>query len=39
MTAPAAVDLDDYRELLDRVFDDTVTGWTADADAVERFPR
>ena len=39
MTVPAAVDPDAYRELLDRVFDDTVTGWTADAEAAERFPR
>ena len=39
MTVPVAVDLDGYRELLHRVFDDTVTGWTADAEAAERFPR
>lgn len=28
-----------YRELLDRVFDDKVKAWTAEAEATERFPR
>lgn len=29
----------DYCELLDRVFDDRVTKWTAEAEVTERFPR
>lgn len=29
----------DYRELLDRVFDDRVTKWTAQAEETETFPR
>ncbi|RAG31253.1 acyl-CoA dehydrogenase, partial [Burkholderia multivorans] len=33
---PAA---EDYSELLDRVFDDRVTKWTAEAEETERFPR
>jgi acyl-ACP dehydrogenase len=28
-----------YGELLDRVFDDRVNKWTAEAEATERFPR
>lgn len=31
--------VDDYRTLLDRVFDDQVTAWTAEAEETERFPR
>jgi alkylation response protein AidB-like acyl-CoA dehydrogenase len=31
--------VDEYRELLDRVFDDRVKAWTAEAEATERFPR
>lgn len=30
---------DDYQDLLDRVFDDQVTAWTAEAELTERFPR
>ncbi len=30
---------EDYSELLDRVFDDRVTKWTAEAEETERFPR
>ncbi|BBY79470.1 mycobactin biosynthesis acyl-ACP dehydrogenase MbtN [Mycolicibacterium pulveris] len=29
----------DYSELLERVFDDRVVAWTAEAEATERFPR
>ncbi|MGV0791424.1 mycobactin biosynthesis acyl-ACP dehydrogenase MbtN [Mycolicibacterium sp. XJ1819] len=38
MTA-TAVTIEDFRELLDRVFDDRVRTWTAEAEATERFPR
>jgi hypothetical protein len=31
--------VEDYRSLLDRVFDERVTAWTAEAQASERFPR
>jgi alkylation response protein AidB-like acyl-CoA dehydrogenase len=31
--------VDDYRALLDRVFDDRMKAWTAEAEATERFPR
>src|SRR5699024_5690956 len=31
--------LDDYRALLDDVFDQQVVDWTAEAEATERFPR
>lgn len=31
--------VEDYRTLLDRVFDDQVTAWTAEAEETERFPR
>jgi acyl-ACP dehydrogenase len=31
--------VEDYRSLLDRVFDERVTVWTAEAQASERFPR
>jgi alkylation response protein AidB-like acyl-CoA dehydrogenase len=30
---------EDYRDLLDRVFDDRVTAWTAEAEETEQFPR
>lgn len=38
MTAAAHVG-EDYQGLLDRVFDERVARWTADAEAAERFPR
>ncbi|MEV3900960.1 mycobactin biosynthesis acyl-ACP dehydrogenase MbtN [Mycobacterium sp. NPDC050551] len=31
--------VEDYRTLLDRVFDEQVTAWTAEAEETERFPR
>ena len=31
--------VEDYRALLDRVFDEQVTAWTAEAEETERFPR
>lgn len=31
--------LEDYRDLLDRVFDEQMTTWTAEAEATEHFPR
>ncbi len=34
--APAT---EDYAGLLERVFDDRVLAWTAEAEAAERFPR
>lgn len=37
--SPATTSLDEYRELLDRVFDDQVKAWTAEAEETERFPR
>ncbi|KUI45435.1 acyl-CoA dehydrogenase [Mycobacterium sp. GA-1199] len=37
--APDAPPLEDYRDLLERVFDDRVTAWTAEAEEMERFPR
>jgi acyl-ACP dehydrogenase len=39
MTASVETGIDDYRALLDGVFDDRVTAWTAEAEASERFPR
>lgn len=39
MTASAVTGLQEYRRLLDGVFDDRVTAWTAEAEATERFPR
>ena len=36
MTTPS---IEDYRALLDKVFDEQVTAWTAEAEATERFPR
>lgn len=38
MTAAAHLD-EDYQRLLDRVFGEQVTRWTAEAEATERFPR
>lgn len=38
MTLTAAPGID-YRDLLDRVFDERVAEWTANAEASERFPR
>ncbi|ART71298.1 acyl-CoA dehydrogenase [Mycobacterium dioxanotrophicus] len=38
-TRPATTTVEEYRELLDRVFDSSVTAWTAEAEATERFPR
>ncbi|OBK82190.1 mycobactin biosynthesis acyl-ACP dehydrogenase MbtN [Mycobacterium sp. 1164985.4] len=37
--APDAPPLEDYRDLLERVFDDRITAWTAEAEETERFPR
>lgn len=39
MTTSLGSDMEGYRRLLDEVFDDTIVGWTADAEASERFPR
>lgn len=39
MTASVEVSLQGYRDLLDEVFDQRVTAWTAEAEASERFPR
>lgn len=39
MTTSVPVDIDAYRELLDEVFDSTITEWTAEAEDSERFPR
>lgn len=36
---PSTTTVEEYRELLDRVFDDQVTQWTAEAEETERFPR
>ncbi len=38
MTTSLGSDMEGYRRLLDEVFDDTIVGWTADAEASERFP-
>jgi alkylation response protein AidB-like acyl-CoA dehydrogenase len=38
-TAATAPPTEDYRDLLDRVFDDRVIAWTAEAEESERFPR
>lgn len=38
MTVPP-VSVDEYRELLDRVFDERVTAWTEKAEEAEQFPR
>lgn len=37
--SPATTSLDEYRDLLDRVFDDQVKAWTVEAEETERFPR
>jgi alkylation response protein AidB-like acyl-CoA dehydrogenase len=39
MTDTPELSIDEYRALLDEVFDDSVVGWTAEAEASERFPR
>jgi len=39
MTAAADTSVEDYTELLDRVFDQRVAKWTAEAEETERFPR
>ncbi|MDZ4269956.1 MAG: acyl-CoA dehydrogenase, partial [Mycobacterium sp.] len=39
MTTSAGSDIEGFRRLLDEVFDDTIVGWTAEAEASERFPR
>ncbi|MGV9800427.1 mycobactin biosynthesis acyl-ACP dehydrogenase MbtN [Mycobacterium sp. NPDC003449] len=38
-SGPATTTVDEYRDLLDRVFDDQVKAWTAEAEETERFPR
>jgi acyl-ACP dehydrogenase len=39
MTDTAELSIEEYRALLDEVFDDQVFGWTAEAEASERFSR
>lgn len=39
MTAATTMGIDEYRALLDEVFDQQVVDWTAEAEASERFPR
>jgi acyl-ACP dehydrogenase len=39
MTDAAGLSIEEYRALLDNVFDEQVIGWTAEAEASERFPR
>jgi acyl-ACP dehydrogenase len=39
MTDTAELSIEEYRALLDEVFDDQVVGWTAEAEASERFRR
>ncbi len=39
MTALAALGIDDYRKLLDEVFDQRIVDLAAEAEAAERFPR
>jgi len=39
MTAAADVSAEDFSDLLERVFDERVTKWTAKAEETERFPR
>jgi len=39
MTDAAGLSIEEYRALLDKVFDEQVVGWTAEAEASERFPR
>ncbi|MGK2853685.1 MAG: acyl-CoA dehydrogenase family protein, partial [Microbacteriaceae bacterium] len=37
--APAPTSLEDFRQLLGRVFGDRVSAWTAEAERTEKFPR
>jgi acyl-ACP dehydrogenase len=39
VTEPATLGIDEYRALLDDVFDEQIVEWTAEAEASERFPR
>ncbi len=39
MTAAVDVSVDEYRELLGKVFDERVVAWTTEAEKTERFPR
>lgn len=39
MTTPTHLGIDEFRVLLDDVFDERVVAWTAEAEACERFPR
>jgi acyl-ACP dehydrogenase len=39
VTDPATLGIDEYRALLDDVFDRQIVEWTAEAEASERFPR
>ena len=36
MTDAAGLSIEEYRALLDKVFDEQVVGWTAEAEASER---
>lgn len=36
---PSTTTVEEYRELIDQVFDDRVKQWTAEAEETERFPR
>ncbi|MBU9764204.1 acyl-CoA dehydrogenase [Mycobacterium sp. TNTM28] len=36
---PATTTIDEYRDLLERVFDDQVAAWVTEAEQTERFPR
>lgn len=38
-TTPAEISVQEFEELLDRVFDDRIAGWTAQAEKTEKFPR
>ncbi|MGV0837234.1 mycobactin biosynthesis acyl-ACP dehydrogenase MbtN [Mycolicibacterium thermoresistibile] len=39
MTTVSEPTVDDYRDLLEQVFDDRMAAWTAEAEETERFPR
>ncbi|CAJ1584434.1 mycobactin biosynthesis acyl-ACP dehydrogenase MbtN [[Mycobacterium] wendilense] len=39
MTTAVETSVDEYRDLLEGVFDDRVVAWTAEAEQTERFPR
>ncbi|CAN5467239.1 mycobactin biosynthesis acyl-ACP dehydrogenase MbtN [soil metagenome] len=39
MTTSTGMGIEDYRALLDQVFDEQVVAWTAEAEASEQFPR